>query len=340
MYGDKEAAETLEQLKVLSGTKTDYVNHRVLTTREHQGESYDVHAFSIGTDKPDVPVIFFIGGIHGIERIGAQVVQAFLNHMLQRLSWDSSVLHILDNLRLWFVPVANPVGFRFNMRSNGRGVDLMRNAPHDATGKVSFLVGGQRLTRGLPWYRGTPGEMEPESEALTSLVLEEVDRAPLTMVLDVHSGFGAVDRLWFPMASTTDPVPHLPEFFELNQLLQRNNPHHNYVFEPQSRHYVTHGDLWDYTYQRAYEHERLLLPLTLEMGSWRWLRKNPWQLGPTGLFNPVKPHRIQRVLRHHLSLLEFLIRAGFSWENWLPANERQRQALYRDGLAMWYQDES
>ncbi|MCG8459603.1 MAG: hypothetical protein MI919_25265, partial [Holophagales bacterium] len=80
------------------------------------------------------------------------------------------------------------------------------------------------------------------------------------------------------------------------------------MFEPQSRHYVTHGDLWDYAYQQAYQEERLLLPLTLEMGPWRWVKKNPMQFGPTGLFNPVKPHRVQRVLRHHMSLLEFLIR--------------------------------
>src|SRR6185295_12711058 len=63
--------------------------------------------------------------------------------------------------------------------------------------------------------------------------------------------------------------------------------------EPTARSYTIAGDLWDYLYDRAVERGRRLLPLTLEMGSWAWVRKNPIQaLTALGRFNPIKPHRL------------------------------------------------
>lgn len=61
----------------------------------------------------------------------------------------------------------------------------------------------------------------------------------------------------------------------------------------------------------------LFLPLTLEMGSWLWVRKNPRQLfSPVGPFNPILPHRLRRVLRRHLPLIDFLQRAVHNAEAW------------------------
>ena len=69
--------------------------------------------------------------------------------------------------------------------------------------------------------------------------------------------------------------------------------HHRYVIEPQSRQYLAHGDLWDHLYLRSRERpERVFLPLTLEMGSWIWVKKNPRQLfSRQGIFNPLVQHR-------------------------------------------------
>lgn len=94
---------------------------------------------------------------------------------------------------------------------------------------------------------------------------------------------------------------------------------------------------WDWMSLEAQQENRLLLPLTLEMGSWRWVKKNPLQIRSLqGLFNPVKAHRIQRVLRRHTMLMEFLIRATRAYPAWLPSEEdrvfRQRAAMRR-----WYE---
>ena len=83
--------------------------------------------------------------------------------------------------------------------------------------------------------------------------------------------------------------------------------------------YTIRGDLWDYLYDRRRERSNgILLPLTLEMGSWAWVRKNPWQgLSSIGRFNPVKPHRLSRTLRRHLPLIDFLHHAAASHRSWI-----------------------
>ena len=319
---------------LLSSSKS-WAHQQILAEVDYHGEIFPLHGLRFGTAREGVPVLFFIGGIHGIERIGAQVVLAFLDNFVQRLQWDDSIKYTLENLRIWFVPIANPVGLKYNLRSNGNHVDLMRNAPVDADSKVTPLVGGQRLSHFLPWFRGDQHGMELESSALCDLVLSETEQSPLSLLLDVHSGFGTHDRLWFPLASSHHPIEHLPEYFRLYSLLKQNYPNHKYIFEPQSANYLTHGDLWDYCYLRAGSENRLFLPLTLEMGSWRWLKKNPLQLSPMGIFNPIKPHRLQRTLRGHLTLMEFLIRASRSWRNWIPRPD-QREDDRRSGMEKWY----
>jgi hypothetical protein len=83
--------------------------------------------------------------------------------------------------------------------------------------------------------------------------------------------------------------------------------------------------------------DSVFLPLTLEMGSWRWVRKNPGQLlRRDGLFNPLTDHRRERVLRRHLAGLDFMTRAAASWQHWLPADAAQRATLQQRALARWY----
>jgi hypothetical protein len=79
------------------------------------------------------------------------------------------------------------------------------------------------------------------------------------------------------------------------------------------------------------------MPLTLEMGSWQWLRKNPMHLFLRhGLFHPVLPHRQQRILRRHLTLFDFLFRAALYPEKWTDLSQQQRQQHHQNGLENWY----
>jgi len=57
------------------------------------------------------------------------------------------------------------------------------------------------------------------------------------------------------------------------------------------------------------------------------------EVGDGGIFNPLIEHRLQRVLRRHVTWLDFLTRAAASHERWQPrgaGREQQRaQALER-----------
>jgi hypothetical protein len=328
--------DELERIVALAGRQ---VRCDIAAWSQHLGGTLPVYAVTLGNPDPSLPAVGYFGGIHGLERIGARVVIAFLHNLVTRLEWDASLHRLLDRVRVLFMPLVNPAGMVRGTRANPNGVDLMRNAPVECLEPVPFLVGGQRISPGLPWYRGAPGEaMEAESAAVCAWVERELHGRPLALALDCHSGFGMRDRLWFPFAHRRAPMPRLAELHALHDIYDRSHANHPYVFEPQSRQYLTHGDLWDHLVLRA-EHgcPGVFLPLTLEMGSWLWVKKNPRQFfSRAGIFNPLIAHREQRVLRRHLPLLDFVLRAADGHSRWLPVGDAQRDMHHCRGLARWY----
>ncbi|MGH8446326.1 MAG: M14 family zinc carboxypeptidase [Solimonas sp.] len=328
----------LAELQRLIDTAPPQLETRVLCEVDVRDRRFPVHALTLGNPAPEVPAVGFFGGVHGLERIGAEVVIAYLRSLVSRLSWDAVLHQQLERVRLVFMPLVNPGGLWLGTRANPRGVDLMRNAPVEAAEAVPFMVGGQRISAGLPWYRGASrAPMEAESTALCALAGQELLGRPFSIAIDCHSGFGVDDRLWFPYAHTRKPIPHLAEMHALSSIFADSHAHHRYVFEPQSLQYLTHGDLWDYLYLRAIESaDRVFLPLTLEMGSWLWVKKNPRQIFTRfGIFNPLIGHRQQRVMRRHHALLDFFVRAAIGHERWLPQGPARAQHR-SDAMARWY----
>jgi hypothetical protein len=178
--------------------------------------------------------------------------------------------------------------------------------------------------------------MEAESQVVCEVVEQELLSRYFSLVIDCHSGFGVRDRVWFPFAHTARPIPHLAEMHALKEIFDQAYANHNYTFEPQSRQYLAHGDIWDYLYLKAATQPgRVFLPMTLEMGSWLWVKKNPRQLfSRHGIFNPLIEHRQQRVLRRHLSWMEFLTRAASSHKRWVPRGaERDRHRA--QAMELW-----
>lgn len=325
--GEKARVTTLSKVRVTEGTKT---------------HTLPLYCIAMGSQKPDAPVFAVFGGVHGLERIGTQVVTSFLKTLAQLLRWDTLTNHILEDMRLLFVPLVNPGGMYLQTRSNPRGVDLMRNSPVEADIRTrAKLYVGHRISKHLPWYRGKKGEpMEEEALALKTLVEREIFPSSVAISVDVHSGFGMLDRLWFPYAKTKVPFPQLAEVYALKLLLDATYPNHVYCIEPQSKQYLTHGDLWDHLYDSYRERHPagIYLPLCLELGSWVWVKKNPKQLfSSLGVFNPIEQHRYQRILRRHLILMDFLVRATYSHPSWTQSAERH---LHQENAKkLWYIDQ-
>lgn len=345
MIGGRPHIPELEQLEALIGRLGTRARTEVLARVAHRGRRLPLYAVVLGTEAPNAPTLALVGGVHGLERIGTQVVLAWMHTLTELLEWDEVLRQTLERMRLVFVPLVNPWGFALHTRGNARGVDLMRNGPCDDDARGSFLVGGQRLSPRLPWYMGEEdAPMEPEAAALCELIEREVFPGRPALALDCHSGFGFQDRIWFPYARTRKPFPHLGEAHALKYLLDATLPHHVYRFEPQALSYTVRGDLWDHLYDRHRSLERagggaprLFLPLTLEMGSWIWVKKNPRQaFSALGGFNPVKPHRLRRTLRRHLTLFDFLFRAAASARSWLPESEPERARLEDEAFELWY----
>ncbi|TXH02941.1 MAG: DUF2817 domain-containing protein [Nevskiaceae bacterium] len=330
----------LEQLEALIKRAKGALRAEVLGEVGVRGERLPVYCVELGSTAPQVPAVGFFGGVHGVERIGAQVVLAYLHTLVERLHWDELFAQMLSQVRLVFMPLVNPGGMRRLTRSNPQGIDLMRNAPVDADHRAHWLVGGQRLTRHLPWYRGRRGApMAPEAQMLYRVVEERLFPHAFSLAMDCHSGFGTRDRIWFPYARSRQPIDCLAEVFALRTLFRNTYPHHSiYVIEPQSRQYTTHGDLWDHLYDRSRsEAQGLFMPFTLELGSWLWVKKNPWQLlALPGMFNPIEPHRELRILRQHLTLFDFLVRAAVAHPRWRPI-ESIRPWLHDSAVAYWSQ---
>lgn len=334
---ESEFPELIE-LERLIDECAEFLHAEVVHRATAAGNSFPIYAITLGNPSPNVPAVGFFGGVHGLERIGAEVVIAYLRSLVMRLQWDELLHRQLESVRLVFMPLVNPGGVWLGKRANPNGVDLMRNAPIEAAERVPFLIGGQRFSARLPWFRGRPEiAMEGESGALCDIVTRELLSHEFSIALDCHSGFGARDRIWFPYAHTAQPIEHLPEIHAMKEVFDRAHPHHHYLFEPQSRQYLTHGDLWDYLYQRSQlAPARTFLPLTLEMGSWLWVKKNPRQIfSRHGMFNPLIEHRLQRVLRRHLAWLDFLTRAASSHLRWQPL-DRFRDDHRERAMALWY----
>ena len=319
----------------------DRAETHVLTTIRHDEIEFPIVGVVVGASRADAPTLALIGGVHGLERVGTHVVLAAMRSLAQYMTWDRLLLDSLAELRVVYLPLVNPVGMWLRRRSNGNGVDLMRNAPAQPDSSATLLIGGQQISPRLPWYRGPSGAaMEVEAQALDSFVREWVFPARYSIALDVHSGFGMVDRLWFPYAHTRRPFPSLAEAYALERLLDDTLPNHVYVMEPVSRQYLVQGDLWDYLYDQhggGARPPRPFMPLTLELGSWAWVKKNPRQIFDVlGGFNPMRPHRLRRTLRRHQPLVEFLMRAVAAGESWSEFDALERRRLESDGFRLWF----
>lgn len=323
----------LDQLEAL----IERLGGRARVTVIAETDGLPIYGLEMGSTDRSAPCLLLVGGVHGLERIGTSVVLAYLGTLAERLQWDALTRDALERGRVAAVPLLNPVGMRAGTRSNGNGVDLMRDGPTRGNGTGSLLVGGQRVSPLLPWFMGNEDELEVESRALVDFVTEHVLPARAAIALDVHSGFGFVDRLWFPYAWSPRPFPNTAEVYALYELLNQTLPHHIYHTEPQSRAYTIDGDLWDHLYDQGRKGDGLFLPMTLEMGSWTWVRKNPRQLfSLPGSFNPIKRHRLQRTLRRHLLLIDFLHRATIGHEAWGSLDEAQRERCWSSAVNLWF----
>jgi hypothetical protein len=290
-----------------------YAEHLAQTPLEHiqtEDRCFEIQMLEV---KPPVRpfqkrfTLLIVAGVHGLETIGITVLLHYLTHVIEHARWNDAVRESLRRVRLVAIPALNPTGISQNRRATAQGIDLMRNAPVYAESPVP-LLGGQTLTPMLPYYSGN-GELALESRALIGAVSKLLQTSTGLIALDLHSGFGARDRIWTPWSMSSALPPHWDNYVAIEKAFNESFPDHIYHFERQSQSYQTNGDLWDFLLlENQNSNGPLFMPLTLEMGSWNWLKKAPWRVFTrTGWFHPVAPHRVNRACRRHTTFLDFLV---------------------------------
>ncbi len=172
-----------EALAILDDMRAQYpglISARLSLGRSHEGR--DVWMVEVsdnpGADEGE-PEVLYTAVHHAREPGGLTTVLYFLWHLLENYDSDPRVRNIINNRRLFFVPVLNPDGYVYNETTNpngggfwrknrrvnaggSRGVDLNRN--------YGYLWGYDNLgSSGSGWsdtYRGPSAFSEPELRAL------------------------------------------------------------------------------------------------------------------------------------------------------------------------------
>ncbi|TGL20513.1 DUF2817 domain-containing protein [Leptospira bourretii] len=284
------------------------------STKTEVGFRFPIYVLEIGKESAiKRNVAGLVAGVHGLETIGIRVLLDFLDDLFARKT-SELYREIKDGeLGIVCIPILNPGGVAMKRRSNPNGVDLMRNSGVEAV-KAPFFFGGHKISNVFPYYRGNI--LQAESRVLDRFYSEYFLPAKNTMipVIDIHSGFGAVDHVWWPYAGTHDQCVDESLFQKIaNHLTTRLN-HILYRFGPQSETYTTHGDLWDRLYNEFQKTKELsptkdsrFLPLTLEIGTWSDIQLDPWKVfRKRGIFNPARESKKESIISHRKFLTDVL----------------------------------
>jgi len=93
-------------------------------------EGRQISAVRLGPKRPSAPRVMFMGGIHGNEPVGTELVLQFGSHVI-----NADATEIMQDVEIYIVPRVNPDGFAHMSRSNVNNVDLNRNFPDQYVGE-------------------------------------------------------------------------------------------------------------------------------------------------------------------------------------------------------------
>lgn len=317
-------------LQIVKG-HPDLVRIRQLdySTATRRGQRWPIYLLEIGRKKAlkkHAPLI--VSGVHGLETIGVRIHLDILRGVLNSKSRYYSEDLANGRLAIYSIPILNPAGVVRFTRSNAKGVDLNRNSGINAEKAIPFF-GGHKVSPVLPYYRGLTHQRE--TRALFRFLQQDFlrRRKRVHMALDIHSGYGSENYLWWPYSFSNKQVYQDKAFESIAAKLRAKHP--LYRIEPMALSYQTHGDLWDYALLEFEKRSVLkprksfFLPFTLEIGTWQEIKKSPGRLlNAEKIFNPPKSSR-KAYLKAHRQLL-----SDFIHLNLKPAEQRKLRKTLRN----------
>lgn len=198
----------------LAASYGDLVDTPATIGQSYLGEDIYMVRLTSPVGNPDYkPVIFFNSLVHAREPGGNSVLIDFAMWLTDNYDGgDTRAAWILDNTTLYFVPVANPDGYAYNLpgggyhRKNmnytlGNGVDLNRNWGY----QWGYDNYGSSPDPNDETYRGTAPFSEPETQVLSNFITSV---APIA-AMNYHTYGG---YLLFPYGYNNSATPHQSTF--------------------------------------------------------------------------------------------------------------------------------
>jgi len=186
------------------------------------------------SDNPTVdemePAVLFNGATHAREPMGTHLCMDFAKYLIDNYGRDSIVTWFVRNREIYFVPVMNPDGYRYNSDSGGAtsnwrksrrivvapsiGVDLNRNYGY----RWGYDNIGSSPTPSSETYRGPSRFSEPETQAARDFFLPKKIRTQM----DYHS-YGPYNLCVWGYTGSAQAIPDSAQQWQILDSMRAKN---------------------------------------------------------------------------------------------------------------------
>ncbi len=219
------------------------------------------------------PEMLYTALHHSREPMSMMTLLYFMDHLAQNYGTDPEITALLENRRMWFVPVVNPDGYVYNYQIAPAGGGMQRK--NRRAGCLSSQWAGVDLNRnyGFAWgwddegsspdicdqtYRGTGPFSEPETQAVSAFV----ENHEFRMVLNYHS-YGSY--LIYPSGAIPGDLPPEEDLLIFREFGNEMAQYNGYLVgsDMETVNYAVNGDSDAWMYN-----EMGIFSMTPEVGRW------------------------------------------------------------------------
>ena len=283
-FGSMGGYYTLDEIyQKLDEMFTDYPS--LITAKDSIGntnENRPIYFVRI-SDNPNVdedePEVLYTALHHAREPESMMQMIYFMYYLLENYGIDDEVTYLVDNRELYFIPVVNPDGYRYNEETNPNGggmwrknkkdnnddavfnedddgVDLNRNYGY----KWAFDNSGSSPTPSSATYRGTKAFSEPETEAVRQFCIAH----DFKLALNYHTYSNLLITPWGYIPEAT------PDSIFYSDIASDMTQYNNYTWGFSSEIiYAVNGDSDDWFYGEQTEKNKIFA-MTPEVGESFW----------------------------------------------------------------------
>ncbi len=248
----------------------------IISVKDSIGTSVEgrpIYAIRI-SDNPNInedePEVLYTALIHAREPESMMQMIYYMFYLLENYGTDAEVTYLIDNREMYFIPVINPDGYKYNQTTNPNGggmwrknrrlnsdssygVDLNRNYGY----KWGYDNYGSSNTPSSSLYRGTSGFSEPETETIRQYCIAHYFK----LALNYHTYSNLLITPWGYIPEETSDSIFYREI--ASDMTQYNNYTWGYSAEII---YAVNGDSDDWFYGEQTEKNKIYA-MTPEVGN-------------------------------------------------------------------------